>query len=92
MWRVTIFEQMPVSIEYNSTSSLQSLEVLDMNITSRLTNFLEGQYIESLLYFSLTRSTPLNQTLVECISADLDIDAVIIESDFLGMKNCTKQS
>ena len=83
-WRVTFPGEEPVSLEYNSTSLLNSLDNISMNITSRLTNFVESQYIESVLFVTLPQNISLNQTVVECFSADLDKNSIVIVTDSSG--------
>lgn len=79
---------MPVGVDYNSSSTLNSSGVISMNITSRLTNFVAGQYIESILSVALPWDASLNQTLLECFSADLGGNAIVMVTDSSGNYNC----
>lgn len=84
-WYISLFGQrVPVSIEYNSTSPLNITEDLSMSITSSLTNFTDGEYIESLLILELAKNNSLNWTLIECFSGDLDSDSLRIVTDSSG--------
>ena len=84
-WQVTFFGQSaPLSIEYNSTSLSNVTEILSMDVTSSLTNFTDGKYIESLLNLILTRNNSLNRTLLECFSGDLDSDSLLLMTDSSG--------
>ena len=71
-WHVTLPGMMPVNITYDSTSILNTVDTLGYNITTILTNFTENEYIESTITFIVLRGIPLNGTVLECISEDLD--------------------
>lgn len=84
-WNVAILGETPIRIEYSSASTLNLQENFSMGIASALTGYsMDGQYIESTLTLTLSGNYSMNQTLVECFSADLDRSDVLVTTDILG--------
>ncbi len=57
---------MPIGITYNSTSILNNIDNLDASTSTLLTEYREGEYIESVLTLTILSDVILNGTTVEC--------------------------
>lgn len=77
IWRVTIPEQEPVNVTYNSISNPQSFNFLRDFITAYPNN-ISMMYIESTLELMIQTEVALNQTIVECIIEDINFEFVVV--------------
>ncbi len=71
---------MPIGITYNSTSILNNIDYLDASISTLLTEYMEGEYIESVLTLTI-----LNGTLVECSFSNIISEQTFVFSNTSGM-------
>ncbi len=77
-WSVTLPGSMPVTITYDNTSVLNNMDNLAMGVNAMLTVFRQDAYIESLIVFTLSRNTVVNETILQCSISDLDSRAVTV--------------
>ena len=83
-WSITIPEQMPINITYESASDTEGqTNMLNDFITTVLSNTDNG-YIESTLAFRVQVSTSFNQALLECFIEGLGNDTIIVLVDKLS--------
>ncbi len=57
---------MPIGIAYTNTSILNDTDYLDESISTLLTEYREGEYIESVLTLTILSDVILNGTIVKC--------------------------
>ncbi len=84
IWIITFPGLMPISIVYDNTSLLNTMNELGMNVSSRITAFESDEYIESELEFTVLRDVLQNGAILECILADLDNKTVSISVNISG--------
>ena len=77
-WIVTIPEQIPLSITYDTGSRLNGVEKLSTNITTSLNTIISEEYIESMITLTVLNAPNLNGSLLECKSADLDQEMEVL--------------
>ena len=78
---------MPIRIIYNGTSEAYNFDYMDMNVTvnltkfntTNLTEFVNENYIESIIVFTVLTFVPINGTELECSIADLDNDTRLLD-------------
>ena len=78
---------MPIRIIYNGTSEAYNFDYMDMNVTvnltkfstTNLTEFVNENYIESIIVFTVLTYVPINGTKLECSIADLDNDIKLLD-------------
>ncbi len=80
-WHITFPGLMPLSFTYNSSSTLHSYYYLPFNTTIILSQYLEDEYIESILYFEVMRNVTITGTTVECEIEDLGYISEILIVD-----------
>ena len=85
VWLVTLPGQMQRNITFDGSSSLNSANNLDMNITATLTNYIPEDYIESVIVLTVLSGVTVNGTEIECRSADLDSTTAIVDVNISGM-------
>ena len=89
-WTVTFLDFTTISITYNSTSELNQINNLDMNITSTLISVTD-EHLESLLMLTLVKDVDMDGILVECsirdifLDTNLDNNSVFVEVNTSGM-------
>ena len=66
IWTLTLPEQTPISITYDSMSNLDRLNYLIMNVITMLTEYRMNEYIESILTLTISQNYFLNGSRVEC--------------------------
>ena len=78
-WRVTFpdFPMMPFTITYDEQSLVDNgnNDYISLNTgysSTLLTDYVQDEYIKSILVFELSSNITFNDTKVECESADLD--------------------
>ena len=73
---------MPISIAYDNTSVLNNLDNLAMNVNTTLTNYIDNEYIESIIVLTVLRNVIMNRTRLECGIGDLEntITSVIVNT------------
>ena len=77
-WVITLPKEVaPINITYDSTSSLNEIDLLDIYVNATLTEYTHDLYIESLITFTLFEDININGTELQCSSSDLD--SVIVE-------------
>ena len=74
-WTITLPGQMPLSITYDSSSALDSLDNIVSSVRTKLTEFRSDQYIESIMIVTVTNSFSLNGSEVECRISNLINDS-----------------
>ncbi len=77
-WTITIPNNMPIDITYDSTSMLNESEYFDESITSILTDIRSDEYIESVLTVTLLSNVSLNKSRIECNIADLGNNSILV--------------
>ena len=86
VWRVTIPDTMPVNVTYDSTSTTSELYVLNDHISTTLRDFVDNEYIESILYLTIVADVPLNETKLECFIGTIGNDTVYVTVNTSGNK------
>ena len=86
-WHVTFPGLIPINITYDSTSSINVIDILDMNTSVVLLRYEADQYIESVITFRLLKNISMNGTiLLECsIAPHLDHNTAAIIVNTSGM-------
>ena len=92
-WKVTFPGLMPISFTYNSSSSLYKVDSLDMNIsvtltdftTTNLTEYVNVEYVESILTLTILKNIAMNKTKLECGIVNLHSDTVTVLINTSGM-------
>ena len=82
MWRVYFPRLMPINITYNSTSKLDNVDYLSMNISSTLTRF-SNENIESVIVLTVLRNS-MNGTKLTCSITDFINDTANLNVDTTG--------
>ena len=85
MWRVTFPGMLPINFTYDSTSKLESVDYLSMNISAILTHF-SNESIESVIVLTVMRNVSMNGTRLMCSFTDSTYDMAIVNTikDTLG--------
>ena len=65
-WVVTFPGLSPITLTYGADSTLDVKDLLDMNISTTLTEFRASEYIESVIELTVFRGIEMNTTLLEC--------------------------
>ena len=84
MWRVYFPRLMPINITYDSTSKLDNVDYLSMNISSTLTHF-SNESIESVILLTVLRNVSMNGTKLTCSITDFINDTVVVNIDSSGL-------
>ena len=63
---------MPVTITYDNTSALNSMDNLAMGVSSVLTSYTSGVYVNSIIVLTVLNNLILNGTKLECAIGDLE--------------------
>ena len=82
-WRVKFSGLMPINITYDSTSKLESVDYLSMNISSTLTHF-SNESIESVIVLTVLRNVSINGTKLTCSFFDSTNDTAIVNINTPG--------
>ena len=73
-----------LNITYSETSTLNTTDDLNFNISSSLTKYISDVYIESIISLTLLKNV-MNGTLVKCsIDPNLDSDSMIMSVNTSG--------
>ena len=96
IWNVEFPGLMPISIAYDNTSVLNNLDNLAMNINTTLSNYIDNEYIESIIVLTVLRNVIMNRTRLVCGIGDLEntITSVIVNTSgkFLGTSSVETSS
>ena len=84
IWRVSIPGLLPMSIIYNMTSDLNTIEYFPQSISALLTDYRRDILIESNINFKVLMNSNLNGTLLECAIANLSTKSVRLQVSSLG--------
>ncbi len=76
---------MPIGIAYNNTSILNNIDYLDASISTLLTEYREGEYIESVLTLTILNDIILNGTTVECSFSNISSGQSFVFINISGM-------
>ena len=93
IWSVTLPGLTPISFTYDSTSALNDIHYLDMNITVTLTKlntiattqFVNEEFIESIIVITVLKNVSMNGTELECSITDLGSDSAVVFVNTSGM-------
>ncbi len=77
-WTITLPDNMPIVITYDSTSILYESNYSDESVTTILTEFRSDEYIESVMTVTLLRNVSVNDSRIECNIADLSSDSILV--------------
>ncbi len=77
-WTITLPDNMPLVITYDSTSILNESNYFDESVTTILTDFRSDEYIESVMTVTLLRNVSVNDSRIECNIADLSSDSILV--------------
>ncbi len=80
---------MPIGITYNSTAILNNIDYLDASISTSLTEYSEGKYIESVLILTILSDVILNGTIVECKFSSISSQQTLVFINTSGMNHVT---
>ena len=91
-WKVTFPGLEPINFTYNRSSSILWIDHLDMNIsitllnftTTSLTEYVNEEFIESMLIFTVLENVTMNGTIVECGIANLHNDTATLFANTSG--------
>ncbi len=86
VWSVTIPGSTPLSIMYDSTSMLNSIDNLDVGVSTMLTQYRSDDYIESIIVFTVLMGVTFNQTDVQCSIPNLNIMSTIVFVNTSGIE------
>jgi hypothetical protein len=87
MWFVTIPGMETLNVTYDKTSVFDIVNYLANNITTIITDFVDGDYIESSIILTVLDSPNMNGTLVECASLDLDSEPIVVSINKSGTRD-----
>ena len=85
VWRVTLPNQSPLNITYDSSSVLYAVNNLNHFIDASLIRFDSDEYVESTLRIILQSNISADQTKLECIVNNLGNDSVSVSVNSSGM-------
>ncbi len=77
-WMITVPDNMPIVIAYDSTSMLNENNYFDESITTILTDYRSDEYIESVITVTFLGNVSLNESRIECRIADLSSDSMLV--------------
>lgn len=83
-WKVTFPEMVPLSISYDGSSVSNNSDMLGMNITAIVSNYIAEEVIESVITLTILRNVSMNGTILECSSEDLDNVTLDVDVDSNG--------
>ena len=86
IWNITLPGLTPISFTYDSTSTLNDIHHLDMNIsvtlteldTIAITEFVNEELIESIIVITVLKNVTMNGTNLECSIANLHSDSTVL--------------
>ena len=70
-WMVTFPGQEAITMSYIDNSYLNSVVLLDVNVSTTLTQYIMDEFIESEIVLTVLQNISMNGTLLECRSEDL---------------------
>lgn len=76
---------MPVNITFDGDTSMNVPYNLGTNITVTLTDYVAEDYIESMMVLTVLTDVLMNETEIECRSADLDSSTITVYVNMSGM-------
>ena len=85
VWRVTLPDQSPVNITYDSSSILHAVNNLNYFIDASLIRFQSDAYVESTLMIVLQSNISADQTKLECVISNLGNDSVVVSVNSSGI-------
>ena len=85
VWRVTLPNQSPLNITYDSSSVLHAVNSLNHFINVSLIRFESDEYVESTLAIVLQSNISADQTKLECIIHNLGNDSISLSVNSSGM-------
>ena len=85
-WRVTLPGQMPINITYGDASN-KSVDHINSFITIVLTQYVRDVYVESVFQLKVQAGVFTNQTILECLIADLGSAMTYIFVNSSGINN-----
>ncbi len=77
-WTITLPDNIPIVITYDSISMLNESNYFDENITTILTDFRSDEYIESVITVTFLGNVSLNESRIECNIADLSSESILV--------------
>lgn len=84
VWRVTLPGAMPMNVTYNSTSSTSELYTWNDFISTTLREFVDNEYVESILHLTIVADVLLNQTKLECFIGSIGDDTQYVTVNTSG--------
>ncbi len=84
-WLITFPGRDLIRKLYTNFSDAERLHVLDMNVTTVVTNNEKGDFIESVVKITVLPNVSMNGTLVECRSEDLDSEIATVYVNTTGI-------
>lgn len=81
-WTITLPERQPISLTFNNSSVL---DIGGISIVVSLTNYTRGAGLDSVITLTVLRNASVNGTEIECGSANLDNETVIVFINTSGM-------
>ena len=86
-WMVTFPGQEAITMSYINDSYLNVVVLLDVNVTTTLTQYIMDEFIESEIVLTVLQNISMNGTLLECSSEDLTSEMDIVYVDTSGTQN-----
>ncbi len=83
-WLVTFPGQITITILYTNNSDQNAVNYLPMNLTARLTQYKNNEYVESDIQLTVLRNVSMNGTVLECRSEDLASEHEIVHINTSG--------
>ncbi len=82
IWRITFPDFVPINVTYNNNSILNSKFNFALNASTILTEYMNEEYIESVITFVVVENITLNGTIVECETGGIEnaTEVVLVNS------------
>ncbi len=84
IWTITLPERIPITILYDSTSTLFVVDDLHLSVSSILTKRRTGEYIQSVVILTLIKDINLTGSMVECSITNLDSESTVVDVNSAG--------